>query len=94
MYGMNTKIPSRDYFACMRSIKSTGAFWTHVRTNLGRKAAYAMIAKHYDGSAKIHDFRDDTQMLLCDRQGLDQGSEGVLRRGHPLSGYSEMAVYY
>ena len=94
MYGMNTKTPARDYFASMINIKSGGSFWTHVRTNLGRKAAYAMIAKHYDKSVKIHDFRDDTQMLFCDRQGLEQGSDGVLRRGHPLSGCSEMAVYY
>ncbi len=94
MYGMNTKSPARDYFASMKSINSGGAFWTHVRTNLGRKTAYAMIAKHYEGSAKIDDFRDDNQMLFCDRQGLDQGSDGVLRRGHPMCGCGEMAVYY
>lgn len=41
-------IPQRHYFADVR-YASGATSWAHVRTNLGRKAAYAMIAKHFEG---------------------------------------------
>jgi hypothetical protein len=91
MYGMNRHIPQSNYFANIRH--PDGCFqWAHVRTNLGRKVAYAMIAKHFDG-CKIESFRDDRTADAYDREGLAQGSDGILRT-NLMAGYGEMAVYF
>lgn len=83
MYGMKEHRPLRDYFASI--VTPTGAtMWEHVRTNLGRKVAYAMIAKHHEGHGVIAGFRDDTQATAYDREALAQGSDGILRRNPNL----------
>lgn len=74
MYGMREHRPARDYFATIRT-PTGGSQWQHVRTNLGRKVAYAMIAKIYadlDGYT-IASFRDEAQATAYDREGLAQG---------------------
>ena len=77
-YGYKTRKPDENFFASIRTVNG-GSAWEHVRTNLGRKVAYAMIAKHWDGEGKIEDFRDQRQATSYDREGLAQGSDGVLR---------------
>lgn len=77
MYGMNQHRPARDYFASIVT-PTGGAMWEHVRTNLGPKVAYAMIAKHHEGS-KIVSFRTEKQATAYDLEGLAQGSDGILR---------------
>jgi hypothetical protein len=79
MYGMNKHTPQRNYFATIRTTDGCSC-WEHVRTNLGRKVAYAMIAKHWKGEGKIENFRDDDTATDYDREGLERGSEGVLRK--------------
>ena len=81
MYGMNRHIPQRNYFADIRA-EDGSACWAHVRTTLGRTAAYAIIAKHFDG-CKIESFRDDRTANSYDRQGVARGSDGLL--GKPTS---------
>ena len=76
MYGMMQHNPQRNYFATIRSIDGASK-WEHVRTNMGRKVAYAMIAKHYDGLGKIEQFRDEQTMTSYDREQA-QGSDGML----------------
>lgn len=75
IYGYKSRAPELNYFADVRS-ESGGLFWEHIRTNLGRKVAYAMIAKHHS-DCKIVSFRDDSQATEYDRQGLES-SDGVL----------------
>lgn len=73
MYGMKEHRPARNYFATIRS-PSGNLRWDYVRTNLGCKTAYAIIAKRIadlDGY-KIIDFRDQTQATDHDRAGLAQ----------------------
>lgn len=89
MYGMNQHRPLKDY--CATILHSDGASqWTHVRTNMGRKVAYAMIAKHFEG-CKVESFRDEAQMDAYDRQGASD-SDGCLHRnawaGYGTSGES------
>lgn len=75
MYGMREHRPARNYFATIRT-PNGGSQWEHVRTNLGRKVAYAMVAKSladHDGYT-IADFRDETQATAYDREGLAQGA--------------------
>jgi hypothetical protein len=81
MYGMKEHIPARNYFATIAT-PTGGAMWEHIRTNLGRKVAYAMLAKHYAGfdGYTIASFRDETQATHHDLAGLAQGSDGVLRK--------------
>jgi len=90
MYGMNRHIPQRNYFADI--VSPEGSSWAHVRTNLGRKVAYAILAKHYEG-AQIKNFRDEQSATQYDRDALAQGSDGLLRR-NPMAGYGEMRVYF
>lgn len=78
MYGMMQHRPTRDYFATIR-FPNGASKWEHVRTNLGRTVAYAMIAKHYGDDGQIEHFRDEITMNDYDREGLEQGSDGVLR---------------
>lgn len=73
MYGMREHRPARNYFASIRT-PTGGSMWEHVRTNLGRKVAYAMVAKRFaglDGYA-IADFRDEAQATAHDHAGLAQ----------------------
>lgn len=86
MYGMKEHRPLRDYFADI--VTPTGAtIWEHVRTNLGRNVAYAMIAKHHAGNT-IQSFRDQDQATYYDLEGLAQGSDGILRiNPNPGAGY-------
>lgn len=82
---MARRIPQNNYFADIRSADGSSC-WTHLRTGFGRSTAYAMIAKHFDG-CKIESFRDDRTANAYDRQGLAQGSEGVLPgTNHSLTG--------
>lgn len=78
VYAAKSRAPEQNYFASIRTA-SGGSAWEHVRTNLGRKVAYAMIAKHWGDDGKIESFRDENQMIGYDREGLSQGSDGVLR---------------
>lgn len=92
IYAARTRRPEQDYFADIRfSNGATG--WEHVRTNLGRKVAYAMIAKHYGDYAKIESFRDENTATDYDREGLVQGSDGVLRV-NVWAGYSSAGESY
>ena len=79
---MAKRIPQRNYFADIRTI-SGGSCWEHVRTTLGRKTAYAMIAKHWEGEGKIESFRDDDTATPLDLQGIAEGSDGALRKCEP-----------
>lgn len=79
MYALKQRKPEENFFASIRTA-SGGSCWEHVRTNLGRKVAYAMIAKHWDGEGKIESFRDQRQATSYDRAGLEQGSDGILRK--------------
>ena len=81
---MTKRIPQRNYFADIRTI-SGGYCWEHVRTNLGRKTAYAMIAKHWEGEGKIESFRDDDTATPDDLRGVAEGSDGALRKFEPPS---------
>jgi hypothetical protein len=92
VYGYQTRKPEANYFADIR-LPDGATKWEHVKTNLGRKVAYAMIAKHYDGFGKIVAFRDETQMTPHDKEGLEQGSDGKLHT-NIWAGYGEMKVYY
>lgn len=76
VYGYRS-IPQRHYFADIRHANGATS-WAHVRTNLGRKAAYAMIARHYEG-CRIACFRDQDAATPYDLEGLAQGSDGALR---------------
>lgn len=84
-------IPQRHYFADVR-YASGATSWAHVRTNLGRKAAYAMIAKHFEG-CKIERFRDEDFATAYDREGLAQGSDGALRSPSPSMYGNESHAY-
>lgn len=86
VYAARTRRPEENYFADIRTVTG-GACWEHVRTNLGRKVAYAMIAKFWDGAGTIEHFRDETQITPYDKEGLAQGSDGVLRH-NVWAGYS------
>lgn len=70
IYGMTPHNPQKNYFADIRH-PCGGSSWTHIRTNLGRKTAFAMIAKQYSG-CKIEGFRDDVAATKFDRQALAQ----------------------
>jgi hypothetical protein len=70
MYGMTQYKPQKYYFADIRSL-SGGARWTYVRTNLGRKVAYSMIAKESTGD-QIESFRDELEATNFDRKALAQ----------------------
>lgn len=89
IYAARTRAPEANYFATIR-FPNGGSKWEHVRTNLGRKVAYAMIAKHYGDGARIEDFRDEAQATEYDREGLAQGSDGILRI-NVWAGYSSRA---
>lgn len=78
MYAAKSRTPDQNYFATIRTA-SGGSSYAHVRTNLGRKVAYAMIARHWGDDGKIEHFRDETNMTRDDRDVLAQGSDGVLR---------------
>lgn len=78
-YGYRQRRPEENFFADIRYPNGASS-WEHVRTNLGRKVAFAMISKHHDGHGKIVAFRDESQMTSYDREGLEQGSDGVLRK--------------
>lgn len=80
VYGYRTRTPEKNYFADIRH-PGGAAQWAHVRTNMGRKVAYAMIAKHFEG-CKIEAFRDEAKMTAFDREGLAQGSDGHLVTNH------------
>lgn len=70
MYGMNQHIPQRNYFADI-VWPCGGSQWAHVRTNMGRKVAFAMINKTYAG-ATIKNFRDERTITPFDREALAQ----------------------
>ena len=70
MYGMTQYKPKKNYFADIRS-PSGGSRWTYIRTNLGRKVAYAMIAKENTGD-QIESFRDELEATEFDRKALAQ----------------------
>lgn len=91
VYGYKTRRPDENYFATI--VASDGSqYFTHLRTNLGTKVAYAMIAKHYAGD-KIASFRHGETITSYDRQALDQGSDGVLRT-NIWAGYSSHGESY
>lgn len=75
MYGMNQHRPNRDYCATIRHADGATQ-WAHVRTNMGRSVAYAMVAKHFNGCTVVN-FRDETKFDAYDRQGVAQ-SDGIL----------------
>lgn len=79
VYAARQRKPEENFFATIRTA-SGGSAMEHVRTNLGRKVAYAMIAKHWDGDGKIESFRDERQATYDDRQAIAQGSDGILRK--------------
>lgn len=91
MYAAKTRRLEEDFFATIRTA-SGGAAWEHVRTNLGRKVAYAMMAKHWEGEGKIEHFRDTRTATAEDRNGA-RDSDGVLRN-NIWAGYGEMSVYF
>lgn len=84
-YGYQTRKPEQSYCASIRHTDGSSQ-WTHVRTNLGRKTAFAMIARHFEGS-KIEDFRDEAQMTSYDRDQAQQ-DDGMLRK-NLWAGYGE-----
>lgn len=84
MYGMMQHRPQKDYCASIRHADGASQ-WAHVRTNLGRKVAFSMMARHFTG-AVIVDFRDETRFDQYDRQGVAD-SDGVLVT-NPDAGYS------
>lgn len=85
-YGYASRKREENFFASIRT-NSGGSAWEHVRTNLGRRVAYAMIAKHWAGEGRIEHFRDDHTATAYDREGIEQGSDGILRT-NPYAGYS------
>lgn len=76
-YGYAPRKREQDYCASIRHPDGASQ-WAHVRTNLGRKAAYAMIARHFAG-CKVENFRDETQMTTYDREQAAD-SDGCLVR--------------
>lgn len=78
MYAIKARVPEENYFAFVRTANG-GSAWEHVRTNRGRKVAYAMIAKHWEGEGKIESFRDQRSATDEDRANARQ-SDGILRR--------------
>lgn len=78
MFTAKNRLTEENFFATIRTT-SGGSVWEHVRTNRGRASAYAMIAKHWGEEGKIENFRDVNTMNAEDREGLSQGSDGVLR---------------
>lgn len=90
MYGMNQHRPQKDYCATIRHADGASQ-WAHVRTNMGRKVAYAMIARHFE-DCKVESFRDENQMDSYDRQGVGQ-SDGHLVT-NPWAGYGTSGESY
>lgn len=92
VYALRTRTPEQNYFADIR-FPNGATQWVHLRTNLGRKIAYAIIAKHYAGEARIVALRDENTMNAHDREGLDQGSDGNLIT-NMWAGYSTYGESY
>ncbi len=91
VYAARQRRPEQDFFATITTTNG-GVAWEHVRTNLGPKVAYAMIAKHWDGHGKITDFRHDHRATREDKEAA-RDSDGILRE-NIWAGYGEMATYY
>ena len=85
VYGYATRKREQDFCATIRHADGASQ-WAHVRTNLGRKVAYAMLARHFVG-CKIESFRDEDQMDAYDRQGAAD-SDGCLRYNHDFGSSS------
>ena len=85
VYAARTRAPEKNYFADVVSTNG-GSSWVHVRTNLGGKIAYAMIAKHYDGYGKIVAFRNEDHATAYDREQVI-ASDGKLHT-NIWAGYS------
>ena len=82
-YGYATRKREQDYCATIRHPDGASQ-WAHVRTNMGRKVAYGMMAKHFEG-CKVESLRGEDQMDAYDRvQAAD--SNGHLPR-NPDYGY-------
>lgn len=76
MYGMRQHRPNKDYCATIVHVDGASQ-WAHVRTNLGGKVAYAMMAKHFAGCT-VSNFRNATKFDAYDLMGVAD-SDGVLR---------------
>lgn len=84
VYGYATRKSEVSFCATIRHADGASQ-WAHVRTNLGRSVAYAMIAKHFDG-CKVEDFRDENRMTAYDREQAADDN-GILPRNSNF-GYS------
>lgn len=90
VYALRQRRPEQDFFATITT-ENGGSAWEHVRTNLGPKVAYAMIAKHWDGFGKITEFRYDRRATAEDRSWARE-SDGTLRE-NIWAGCGEMRAF-
>lgn len=88
-YGLKTA-KYVDYCATIRT-NSGGSVWEYIRVSFGDKAAYASIARHWEGEGKITSFRHGDSLTAYDREGIAQGNPGLIT--NVWAGYGEMKAY-
>lgn len=75
-YGLK-QVKYVDYVAMIRTNSGNSAV-EHIRVSFGAKAAYASIAKHWEGEGKIQYFHSHDQMTAFDRDVVAQNNPGLV----------------